>query len=383
MQISSQTIADRLEAVNSRPSGFDYIRIVLAISVIFAHSTLQKELENETVAQTFGLYTTLIVPMFFALSGFLVAGSLERCKSLVTFLGLRVFRIIPALAVEVILSALVLGPIFTILPLAEYFSSPVFHKYLLNIAGHIHYYLPGVFENNKSTQVNGQLWTVPWELACYLVLALIVILGGYKFKRGLTYVLILGYLVELFQYFYSNQSTNVATGQITVLCFLSGIWVYRNRGGIPYFRKMFVIALVLSVFLEFVPNGIRFIPIPVAYMTIFLGLLNPRRNETLLGGDYSYGIYLYGYVVQQAIFAISPIFDVWYLNLLVSLPLVIIIAYASWHLVELPVLQKKGILKRMEDAFMNRREVRDSKTIQSLSGISNMAISGRLRLAKN
>jgi hypothetical protein len=47
------------------------------------------------------------------------------------------------------------------------------------------------------------------------------------------------------------------------------------------------------------------------------------------------------------------------------------------------VLQKKGILKRMEDAFMNRREVRDSKTIQSLSGISNMAISGRLRLAKN
>lgn len=234
MQLTSPTIADRLESVNSRPSGFDYMRIILAVSVISAHSTLQMQFASDDRPHAFTLYTTLIVPMFFSLSGFLVAGSLERCRSLVTFLGLRVFRIIPALAVEVLISALILGPLFTTLSLSEYFSSPVFQKYLLNIVGDIHYYLPGVFESNRSTQVNGQLWTVPWELACYLVLAAIVIVGGYKVKWGLSLVLAIGYLAKILQHVFTNQTMNVATGQITLLCFLTGIWVYRNRTSISY-----------------------------------------------------------------------------------------------------------------------------------------------------
>jgi peptidoglycan/LPS O-acetylase OafA/YrhL len=55
--------------------------------------------------------------MFFALSGFLVAGSPERSKTLLTFLGLRAIRIYPALGVEVVLSALLIGTAVTTLPL--------------------------------------------------------------------------------------------------------------------------------------------------------------------------------------------------------------------------------------------------------------------------
>ena len=36
------------------------------------------------------------VDVFFVLSGFLIAGSLERCGSLISFLGLRALRIVPA-----------------------------------------------------------------------------------------------------------------------------------------------------------------------------------------------------------------------------------------------------------------------------------------------
>ena len=64
----------------------------------------------------------MIVPMFFALSGFLVAGSFERSKTLITFLGLRVFRIVPALSVEVFLSAIILGSFFTTNDLRNYLS---------------------------------------------------------------------------------------------------------------------------------------------------------------------------------------------------------------------------------------------------------------------
>ena len=82
-----------------------------------------------------------MVPAFFALSGFLVTGSALRLRATVPFLTFRFLRILPALFVEVTLSALVLGPLFTRLPLAHYFSDPQFMRYFGNIAG-THHVLP-------------------------------------------------------------------------------------------------------------------------------------------------------------------------------------------------------------------------------------------------
>src|SRR5262249_6839314 len=119
-----------------------------------------------------------LVPSFFALSGYLVAGSFERCRTIGMFIGLRVLRIFPALSVETILSAFILGPIFTIYSLGDYFSNPLLFSYLGNIVGHVQFELPGVFETNPDPHVvNGQLWTVPYELYCYIVTAFIGIFG--------------------------------------------------------------------------------------------------------------------------------------------------------------------------------------------------------------
>jgi peptidoglycan/LPS O-acetylase OafA/YrhL len=110
------TLATRLAETKNRPSGFDYMRLILALGVIWSHSRL---LTNDwgNISPLFAHisepFVAFLLPMFFALSGFLVAGSLERSDTLVTFLGLRVFRIMPALTVEVLLSALVLGPLLT------------------------------------------------------------------------------------------------------------------------------------------------------------------------------------------------------------------------------------------------------------------------------
>lgn len=372
MHLAKLSISERLASVNSRPSGFDYMRIILAVSVILAHTTLQTGMEKSFISDLWCLYIVQIVPMFFILSGFLVAGSLERCRSLVSFLGLRIIRIIPALAVEVLLCALILGPIFTTLPLTDYFSNPDFHKYFLNIIGDIHYYLPGVFEGNKSTQVNGQLWTVPWELACYVAISLIVIIGGYKNKFGLTSVVIIGYSLELLQYLFSNKIESVATGQITLLCFLTGLWFYRYKDKIPYSKKLFILSLFACIILITIPNCIRFISIPLAYVTVYLGLTNLKRSNILLSGDYSYGIYLYGYAIQQAVFSVSPILHIWYFNLLASLPIVIFISYLSWHFVELPILQRKGFLKKIEAKVMNLNLVKNYKYIQFFFAIPHM-----------
>ena len=160
-------LAERLIATKGRPSGFDYLRLGLAISVVMWHTTATtyglpvKPRDDLWPQSPLHALFSATLPMFFALSGYLVAGSLERSKTILTFIGLRVIRIYPALAVEVALSAFLIGTAVTTLPLAAYFRDPLFWKYLLNVTGHIHYSLPGVFENNPWPEmVNVQLWGI-------------------------------------------------------------------------------------------------------------------------------------------------------------------------------------------------------------------------------
>jgi peptidoglycan/LPS O-acetylase OafA/YrhL len=104
----AKTIADRIAATGGRATGFDYMRIVLAVSIIAYHTIATcygKAAEREITSGVFRAPIAMLLPMFFALSGFLVAGSLERSRTLVMFLGLRAVRIFPALAVEIALSA--------------------------------------------------------------------------------------------------------------------------------------------------------------------------------------------------------------------------------------------------------------------------------------
>ena len=117
------SFADQLALSRNRPAGFDYMRIVLAAAVVCQHSmnaTLGLRQTLELLASPFRIPVAMILAFFFALSGFLVTGSLSRCKSLISFLGLRALRIAPALAVETALSAIIVGPIFSETSLVQY-----------------------------------------------------------------------------------------------------------------------------------------------------------------------------------------------------------------------------------------------------------------------
>lgn len=186
----SSTIQDRMQSAGGVMTGFDYLRIGLSLAVLGWHSiglsTGSVELDAALWSGPFRFLPSAIIPVFFALSGFLVAGSLERNR-LHQFITLRFMRLIPALAVEIALSALFLGLIFTTLPKLEYLSSTQLYAYFLNIIGDIHFELPGVFKDNPFPGfVNGQLWTIPFELECYL--ALILLSVSTLLKRRLAFV---------------------------------------------------------------------------------------------------------------------------------------------------------------------------------------------------
>lgn len=349
----ARTLADRLATTGGRPSGFDYMRLALALSVIGWHSLIISYGQDASPGpgqQLLAPLSLLIVPMFFSLSGFLVAGSLERSWSLFNFLGLRVFRIMPALSVEVLLSALVLGPMVTTLGVRAYFAAPELHSYMLNIVGDIHYSLPGVFQGNPTTLVNGQLWTVPYELVCYVVLALLAVAGVVRRRHLLLAFLCVYYAAQVGNTLLRPSTAfQGAGGSSIVMAFLAGLLLFRYRDRIAWSPLLFAAMLAAAITLPmYMPKGMRFAAVPIAYVTVYLGLLNPTRNRLVLSGDYSYGLFLYGFPVQQAVHASSPIFREWWSNLLVAIPCTAAVAVASWWLVEKPVLQQRDKLKLAE-----------------------------------
>ena len=170
---TQHTILDEIRIAGPATAGFDYLRIGLATAVLTWHSIIlstgSAPLDQALWSGPFRFLPAAILPMFFAVSGFLVSASLERSR-LHQFLALRVLRIVPALAVVVVLSALILGPVFTTLPLRRYFTTPEFGGFFLNIVAVAYVTLPGVFEHNPDPRfIASQLWTIPFEFSVTLL----------------------------------------------------------------------------------------------------------------------------------------------------------------------------------------------------------------------
>jgi peptidoglycan/LPS O-acetylase OafA/YrhL len=349
-----RTILDLLERAGGRAAGFDYMRLGLAATIICVHSVMTSYgpgPQDVLLGSPWGKPFELLVPMFFALSGFLVAGSWERCRSMISFLGLRVLRIFPALTMQVVLSALIIGPIFTTFSLAAYFADPRLRIFLLNMIGWPQYLLPGVFWSNPDHAVNGQIWTVPWELGCYGVLTVLAIVGLLRNR-----FLLLGCLglvqayVGYHGFFTPHHDSLGMSGPLIGLCFMWGMVVYRFRDRLWASDGLAVAMLALTLALLMLKDGKYLAPVPIAYFTVRLGLFNPPK-PTRWWGDYSYGLYIFGYPVQQAV-ANAPALREWWINIAIALPVAFAVAFVSWHLLEKPALGLRGRLLTLESLVL-------------------------------
>src|SRR5215217_3534443 len=127
------SIGAALSTYNGKAPGADTLRFWLATSVIVYHSFGMSGNVMPAVPPQVAheLGRLVIVPMFIALSGFLLAAAATRSRDIRQFAINRVLRIFPALMVLTIITALLVGPLATTLPLSEYFSDRRFWRYLL------------------------------------------------------------------------------------------------------------------------------------------------------------------------------------------------------------------------------------------------------------
>ena len=353
--MSGMTIAARINEVNGRSSGFDYLRIVLAFGVVIYHTLLTTHglaAEDEFVSGPFHPLIALILPCFFALSGFLVAGSLERSKNLVEFLALRVLRIFPALSAEILLSAFLVGPAVTSLAWKDYFTDPLFFRYFFNIVGHVQFKLPGVFESNPFPQiVNGQLWTVPYELECYIALSIVTLLGAVRYRYVMLFLVVGLNLALLAKNIISPPVVlvhGILTGRQLVMTFFYGVIIYRFKDKLIWSGRAFAICALVSVALLWQQStAYDYFALPfMAYITAYLGLTDPKRLLIVKIGDLSYGVFLYSFTIQQLVVHLGV--RQWWTNLLFSIPLCLLFALFSWTCVEKPFLGFRRHLVKLD-----------------------------------
>ena len=115
-------------------------------------------------------------------------------------------------------------------------------------------------------------------------------------------------------------------------------------GGICSFFKEDIIISLKGVLLLFViclccwmtPLKESLFYVFFIYTLLFLFQTKLSR-QIVLPGDYSYGVYIYGFPVQQAINAMAPNHTP-LLNAVLSVPCTLVLGVISWHLIEKPCL---------------------------------------------
>ncbi len=349
---SLPTVTSVLESNRGAGPGFDAMRIGLALCILLFHAVQNSYAERyvDYVPEFAYPLILALLPMFFCLSGFLVTGSALRTRSVPLFLSYRGLRIFPALAVEVTLSAILLGPWLTTLPLHEYFRDRQFFEYFGNILSIIRYTLPGVFADNPVPHiVNICLWTLRPEFYCYVVMAGLMLTSVVYRPRLYTGVFLAASAVLAV----SNATTGFGDATSTfpwhviIYYFFIGIAFYHWRERIPLHFSLFLVAAALSYFLLTRLSVTYVVAFPLTYCVVYLGMLKVPRIPLLQNGDYSYGIYLFHFPIQQTLVHLFPDMREWWLLFPAAAILTMLFAAASWHCVEKPSLSlKKRIFHR-------------------------------------
>jgi peptidoglycan/LPS O-acetylase OafA/YrhL len=355
------TIEARLET-RADTTGFDYLRLGLAVMVLvfhgyglcYGHDYAVKLLSGPGRA-----LFCLIVPMFFALSGFLVCGSLSRRGSLTTFAVYRFLRLSPAFIAVVCLTALVLGPCFSYLALTDYFAQRQLRAYFLNLIGLLQLRLPGTFaENPEPSVVNLSIWTLVYEWECYVIIFLLAVFRFVNYRVLLALLIGVGCLILQAKFLYYGNAAyawgNTAPVHTLPLFFFAGGLGFLWKERIVLKGSLAVISAAASYALLSFPDTQCLAPSPVAYAALWVGLCSPRKIPVLMGGDFSYGLYLCAFPIQQAVVALSPGLRVWWFNVSVSLPLSFGYAAFSWYCIEQPVLRRRKSVARTMEVFVDR-----------------------------
>lgn len=337
------------------------VRLVLASSVIYTHSyeVVTGVSAQDDLSPFLGApISVFAVDGFFFLSGFLVYPSLLRMGHAGRFLMARFTRLWPGLAVSVGLTVAA-GAFLTTAVGFEYFG-PETLKFIFGNLSFVTaaYYLTGVDCGTEACNINGSLWTLPWEIRCYLGLALLSWLGLARPVLMGRIVLPLSFVGAIAWHVTGVQDlvqARLGDGIVFQLAMIDRLWTlfalgigaYLIRHRIPLSWTVLTALFVLNALASWKGLELHTHSLLVGYAVLCFGMLTASKNS--LSGkwpDYSFGMYIYAFPIMMGVQALFQLQSYWLLTVLTfgfTLPL----AALSWHFVEQPALDAmRGYLRR-------------------------------------
>lgn len=298
-----------------RHNSLNALRLALAACVIISHSSIVAGFgyPPALAGTDLGMFA---VAGFFAISGYLIAGSRLATASLPRFLFKRALRIYPAFLVVLVVTAVIFAPVSALL-------------------------------GGGAVNWNAPLWSLVFEALCYLgvgVLASVVPRRVFGPASVALFVsLSAGTLLSLSPVTPTFSMNLLAMGSF----FFAGVVLHIVRQRMPLGAPMALVAGSVVVLVTAVGLFKPLAAFPLAYLLLYLGVVLPLRRVGARN-DVSYGLYVYGFPVQQLLFlglsaafgsAVVPVWVFAVLSLAAALPF----AVASWLLVERPALSLKSL----------------------------------------
>ena len=340
------------DVAHGRDNNFNLIRFCAAFAVLISHSFAVAIGSGgaEPMRRALGLtWAYIAVDVFFLTSGFLVTASLLARQSALGFAWARALRILPALWVMLALTVFGLGLAVTSSP-HGYLTDGETWRYLVKNAILLRGMvpdLPGVFSSNPIRGVvNGSLWTLGPEVEMYAILFALGILATIARRLSVIRWCVVAIAVSAAVLYFMNGNFDNSSDEysrLTLLFFL-GASCYLFKERIPFSRSAFCFLLAV-VLLSALDRRVFFFAFSVAlpYLVFYAayGFGGPIRAFNRWG-DYSYGIYIYAFPVEQTTAHLVPgISAAWLMG--ISAIVTLALAMLSWHLLEKRALELKDI----------------------------------------
>lgn len=320
------------------------MRLCAALCVVISHQFALNGFPEPVILRTHSLggFGVLI---FFTVSGFLVAQSWDSDPNLARFAARRLLRIWPGLAGVVLVTVFIWAPAVSPLPLQAYVLDPGVHAYFNILRFSIREGLPVAFIGNALPYAfNGALWTIPLEVKCYVVLALCGAVGLLRSKWPLLIVTVLA----LVRYGVVEPRGDALMTQLDwdlKTRFLLEFGLFFAAGVLLHYidvrrRRRLVAAIVAAAWVAGIAcmfAGRMFLALwffVPATVIAFATASTPYIRRAGRFGDLSYGVYIYGFPVQQTMIWLLGKHLSWLPLLVVTLLSTALLALVSWHLVE-------------------------------------------------
>ena len=402
------------EAFSPRHNSLNFIRLAMCFSVIVSHSITLGGFGSEW---TLGGRTTIGLPAlfgFFGLSGFLIAGSATK-NSVGRYAWQRFLRIMPAYWLCIVITAFIIGALAW--KHQHHLAACNIYSCYYSIHGDgplnylYHNWLLAVNQVNIGSTPSGgpvpyfwnnSVWTLLPEVFCYSILAALASLKLLRNRHVLLGLTCVVWLVEVvfawwapannvphsFGPFTIPPSFLFGTAMLTPV-FLTGSLLYLYRDKIPDsgWLALGCVAVFaagawlpffgqeMAHFTHFLPGASSVMAPAVAYPFLWLGIHLPSLFQRIgARNDYSYGVYIYGWPVQQLL----GMWGVQHHGYVAYTGSAIIGALAfavlSWHLVEKRALSLKKLDPRVIFMTSTRRLDPRSRCETAVSGLMHSEV---------